>query len=109
MIKNTLKQYSSSFMSDSKWRKLFAVIHDGSIPLSACIWKLVEEKEPINGFLPDLDQIGENYVGDCGALNGPFSFKAIEWLILPSKVGHQPYNKAPINFEYQNIEEVKEI
>ena len=107
MLENTLKLYSSSFMSNSKWRKLFAVIHDGSIPLSACIWKLVEDKESKNGFIPDLDQLGEDYVGDCGALNGPFSFKEIEWLLLPSKVGHQPYDKAPIKYEYQDIEKIK--
>ena len=96
-------------MSNTKWRKLFAVINDGSIPLSACIWKLVEDKEPKNGFIPDIEQLGEDYVGDCGALNGPFSFKEIEWLFLPSKVGHQPYDKAPIKYEYQDISKIKEL
>lgn len=107
MLENALKQYSSSFMSNAKWKKLFAVINDGDIPLSACIWKLVEDKEPKIGFIPDLDQLGEDYVGDCGALNAPFSFKEIEWLFLPFKKGHQPYDKSPIKYEYQDMEAIK--
>ena len=109
MLENDLKRYSSSFMSNSKWRKLFAVVNDGSTPLSACVWKLVTEKEPKNGFLPDIEQLGDDCVGDCGALNGPFSFKEIEWLFLPSKVGHQPYDKAPMKYEYQEIDKIKEL
>ena len=81
MLENDLKQYSSSFMSNAKWRKLFTVINNGSTPLSVCVWKIVTDKEPKNGFLPDKEQLGDDYVGDCGALNGPFEFKVIEFAI----------------------------
>lgn len=109
MLENQLKQFSSSFMSNSKWRKIFSVINDGSIPLSACTWKLVTDNEPKKGFLPDIGQLGDDYVGDCGALNGPFSFKEIEWLFIPSMVGHRPYDKAPVKYEYQDIEKIKKL
>lgn len=109
MLGNDLKHYSSSFMSNSKWRKFFAVINNGSIPLSVCVWKLVTHKEPKNGFLPVQIQLGDDYVGDCGALNGPFSFREIEWLFLPSSIGFRPYEHAPIRHEYQDIDHIKNI
>jgi len=96
-------------MSNAKWRKLFHVVNENSVPLSKCVWKLVTEDKPKNGFLPDADHLGEDYVGDCGALNGPFSFKEIEWLELPAKVGSQAYDKAPVKYVYQDVLKIKEL
>lgn len=109
MLENDLKKYSCSFMSNAKWRKLFSVINDRNIPLPSCVWKLVTDKDPQKGFIPDIEQLGDSYVGDCGALNGPFSFNTIEWLFLPSKVGHRHYEKAPVKYSYQNIEAIKNL
>lgn len=90
-------------MSNVKWRKLFSVVNDSNLVLANCIWKLVGENETKNGFVPDYEQLGNDYVGDCGALNGPFEFKRIEWFKLPTSVGYKPYEKAPIQFQTQDL------
>ena len=108
MLENDIKKYSRSFMSNAKWRKLFRVVNRESSELNCCTWKLVDEKNPVSGFLPDYSQLGDTYVGDCGALNGPFGFRTIEWILLPAKHGYRPYDKAPWQYEYQNLNQVKE-
>ena len=103
MLETSIKKYSFSLMSDSKWRRLFSVVHDGSIPLSVCYWKLVESKEVKEGSVPNLELLGDSFVGDCGALNGPFSFREIEWILLPARFGYRPYEKAPLRYSYQDV------
>ena len=93
-------------MSDAKWRKLFGVINESNLKFAHCVWKLVGESEPKNGFVPDLEQLGENYVGDCGALNGPFEFKRIEWLRLPTSIRYKSYDKAPAKVLTQDLSEL---
>ena len=51
--------------------------------------------------------MGDHYVGDCGALNGPFDFEVIEWLLIHSKYGYKPYDDAPLKYEYQDLKEIK--
>lgn len=85
-------------MSDAKWRKLFGVINDSNLKFANCVWKLVGESEPKNGFVPDLEQLGENYVGDCGALNGPFEFKRIEWINYLLALGINHTTKLQLKF-----------
>ena len=108
MIEHDLKRYSRSFMSNSKWRKFFQVINQQTLELNQCTWKLVNEKDPIPGHLPDARQLGDDSVGDCGALNGPFPFKIIEWILLPAQHGYRPYEKAPIHYESQDLQKVQE-
>jgi hypothetical protein len=108
MLENDLKKFSVSLMSNTKWTKFFTAINCDTMELEACKWKLVSEKEPINGWLPDSKQLGKNYVGDCGALNGPFLFKEIEWIMIPAKHGICPYDHAPLKYTYQDLKSVKE-
>jgi len=56
----------------------------------------VGEKEPENGFIPDFSQLGDTFVGDCGALNGPFEYRIIEWLMLPRTIEYRKYQNAPL-------------
>jgi len=53
-----------------------------------------------------LLSLSESYVGDCGALNGPFPFKAIEWLFLPHKFGYRNYDNAPMKYITQDLKEI---
>ncbi|MEP1384788.1 MAG: hypothetical protein ABJK64_13470 [Paraglaciecola sp.] len=103
MLDNDIAKFSYSCMSNAKWRKLFSVVNESKLEFANCVWKLVGEAEPKNGFVPDCDQLGEDYVGDCGALNGPFEFKRIEWLKLPTRIGFKPYKNAPIQFKTQEL------
>ncbi|MEZ5728485.1 MAG: DUF6678 family protein [Burkholderiaceae bacterium] len=103
------KPYSRSFMSNAKWRKLFAALNVHSVPLNRCVWKLVGEREPYAGTLPDAARLGPDYVGDCGALNGPFAFRDIEWLFLPARVGWQRYAHAPTEYLHQDVARIQAL
>ena len=72
-----------------------------------CTWKLVTEANPLPGHLPDYQQLGNDYVGDCGALNGPFEFRMIEWLLIPAKHGYQHSDKAPVQYIDQNLDDLQ--
>jgi hypothetical protein len=108
MIENDLKKYSVSCMSNAKWRKFFSSIHEGALELDHCTWKLVNSEQPVQGYLPDSKMLGEDFVGDCGALNGPFEFRIIEWLLIPEKHGQRPYEKSPIIYSTQDIKSVED-
>ena len=102
-----MNQNLRSCMSDAKWRKFFQVVNQATIHLNMCTWKLVNEVRPRPGHLPDYRQLGDDYVGDCGALNGPFEFRTIEWLLIPAKHGYQDYDKAPVQYIEQNLDEIQ--
>ena len=103
MLDKEIAKFSYSCMSNAKWRKLFSVVNESNLKLAHCIWQLVGNDEPKNGFVPDYSEIGEDYVGDCGALNGPFEFKSIEWLLIPNKFGFRSYESAPMQFKTQEL------
>ena len=103
MLEKDIAKFSYSCMSNAKWRKLFSVVNESNLEMVNCIWKLVGESEPKNGFVPDYEQLGEDYVGDCGALNGPFKFKSIEWLRLPTRIAQKAYENAPLQFKTQDL------
>ncbi len=108
VLEKDIAKFSYSCMSNAKWRKLFSVVNESNLELANCVWKLVGEPEPKNGFVPDYAQLGEDYVGDCGALNGPFEFKRIEWLKLPTRIGYKAYEKAPTQFKTQDLSHITE-
>lgn len=103
MLDKDIARYSQSFMSNAKWRKLFQVVNNESLELGVCVWKLVSEATPIRGYLPACDVLGPDYVGDCGALNGPFEFRVIEWLEIPASHGYRPYENAPLKTFTQDL------
>ena len=108
MLNKDIAKFSYKCMSDSKWRKLFGVVNDSSLKMVQCTWKLVGEQQCRSGFVPDLEQLGDNYVGDCGALNGPFEFRRIEWLLLPHRVEFKPYKNAPTQYKTQVLTPILE-
>ncbi|MDP5191178.1 DUF6678 family protein [Rheinheimera baltica] len=108
MLEKDIARFSYACMSNAKWKKLFSVANESNLELANCVWKLVDEPEPQNGFVPDYEKLGDDYVGDCGALNGPFEFKRIEWLKLPARIGYKEYEKAPTQFKTQNLSHLTE-
>lgn len=95
-------------MSNAKWRKFFQVFNVETVELNMCTWKLLNEDPPLPGHLPDYHHLRDDYVGDCGALNGPFEFRLIEWVLIPFKHGYQLYKKAPVEYTYQNLDKLIE-
>ncbi|KNC68959.1 hypothetical protein [Pseudoalteromonas ardens] len=96
-------------MSNAKWRQLFSVVNESNLTLAHCVWKLIGGDEPKHGFVPGYDSLGENYVGDCGALNRPFEYKVIEWLLIPYKIGFCRNEPAPIQCKTQELSHVIEL
>ena len=94
-------------MSNAKWRYAFQALGGSSDWLHACTWKFVDQDNPVAGRIPDPEQLGESFVGDCGAANGPFDFKLIEWVEFPARVPWQPYDNAPLRYSEQDLAEVR--
>ena len=67
-------------MSNTKWLKAFDALEDAGLGGEPCLWKFVDDLEPCRGFLPERGQLNATGIGDCGAANGPFEFKTVEWL-----------------------------
>jgi len=105
-LDKVIARFSCAYMSNAKWRKFFSIVNDGTLSFTHCVWKLVTRKEPTQGHVPDLDQLGDTFVGDCGALNGPFEFREIEWIFIPKRHGYRPYDNAPINYLTQDVDHI---
>ncbi len=71
-------RFSVALMSNAKWRRVFNALGGESEWLHTCTWKFVDEDEPSPGHIPDPEQLGDTFVGDCGEANGPFDFKRIQ-------------------------------
>ena len=105
-LEKILQKYTRSYMSNAKWRKLFSVVHERNLAFSHCVWKLVTESEPTPGHVPDIDELGDTYVGDCGALNGPFEFREIEWILIPRSHAFRRYENAPLEHKTQQFDSI---
>lgn len=101
------RKFSASFMSNAKWRKLFSSLDH--LKLKQAYWKFVGRDEEFRDIFLEEEDLMERFVGDCGLAGGPFSYRRIEWVEIPS-VGKNPaYENIPhMNFS-QDIEEVKNI
>jgi len=98
----TSAHFSASLMSDAKWRKFFRVAAENAEIVFAATWKLIDEPEPISGYLPTADDIWDAAVDDC--LNGPVEYKRIEWIEVPRNVPYRRYADAPVAHRSQNVE-----
>ena len=100
-------RFSVSYMSNSKWRKLFTVLDVPDLMLNQCYWKFIDNNHDFLGWFTKSDELMEKYVGDYGA--GPFAFKRIEWVEL-CKVGKSAgYEKVPFKHWQQDIDEALKI
>src|SRR5215831_7349992 len=94
--------FSASFMSDGKWRKFFQVTAENAQAIFAATWKLIGDPEPIEGRLPQAEDVWETAVDGC--LGGPIEYKQIEWIDIPRRVAFWPYPNAPLAYRSQDVE-----
>jgi hypothetical protein len=74
--KEIAKQFSASFMSNSKWRKLFALLDTVDTELQV-IWKFVgAQNNGVRDTLPPLKALSETYLTDSFWF-GPCYYKEI--------------------------------
>jgi hypothetical protein len=84
------REFRTSLMSDTKWRKLFGTLDDNGL-LPVCRIKFIDAPEPrqmarpsgsfLHGPLPYVD-----------SESGPFALRSIEWIDFPRTVviGRRP-------------------
>ena len=101
------RKFEVSFMSNAKWRKLFVALEP--LQLKQAYWKFVDREDEFRDIFIDEEDLMEKFVGDCGLAGGPFAYRRIEWVEIPS-IGIDPqYEKIPyMNFE-QDITEAGSI
>ena len=94
-------------MSNAKWRKLFISLDP--LHLKQAYWKFVDRDEEFRDIFVDEEDLMEKFIGDCGLGGGPFAYRRIEWVEIPS-IGKDPqYEKIPhMNFK-QDVEKVESI
>ena len=75
------ESYSSSFMSNSKWRRLFLALADAGFGDGRLLWKFVGRAEPVLGAAPGAECLGKSYITRTSF--AAFPYKEIEWIEVP--------------------------
>jgi hypothetical protein len=75
------QSFSASFMSNSKWRRLFLALTAPELGVHQLVWKFVGRDLPIRGAAPDAECLGETIIRDTSF--APFPYKEIEWIEIP--------------------------
>jgi hypothetical protein len=98
--------YSSSFMSNAKWRRLFQVLADEDLGVDQLIWKFVGRETEVRGAVPDGEGLGDKYVS--GSSFSPFPYKEIEWIEVPAKSVPRYWEQVPQMHRPQPVDRVIE-
>lgn len=107
-LKKLIKRdFEFSFMSNSKWRKLFIAL--APLKLEQVYWKFVDHKDEFRDRFVEEEDLMERFIGDCGLAGGPFAYRRIQWVEIPTTGVNPLYEKIPhMNFK-QDIEAVESI
>ena len=73
--------FSASYMSNSKWRRLFLALEQSDVPIPKLRWKFVGREEPVTGATPDESCLGTQYITRTSF--SAFPYKEIEWVEIP--------------------------
>jgi hypothetical protein len=76
-----VRSFSASFMSNSKWRRLFLALATPELGINQLVWKFVGRELPVLGAAPDAECLGETIIRDTSF--APFPYKEIEWIEIP--------------------------
>jgi len=80
-------KYAVSYMSDSKWRKLFTAVDEAGIKIERAVWRFIASDHAFNWGWPtacDLDVVGMK----DGRFQ-PFEYRWIESIFVPRE--YRPY------------------
>jgi hypothetical protein len=78
--KKALKRFSNSYMSTSKWCRLFSNIPEELVERK-CHWKLIYESQPFDTEIPDEIDLSQGYYE---FFHGFFALKDVEWVEIES-------------------------
>ena len=99
------RSFSASFMSNSKWRRLFLALAAPQSRINQLVWKFVGRDLPVRGAAPDAECLGEAYIRDTTF--SPFLYKQIEWIVIPPTNIPLGYESVPFKHQPQDLEMVE--
>lgn len=97
--------FSSSFMSNTKWKKLFSALDVENILLKRVLLKRVNDHEAYETYMPKKEDLEGVWVSE-GKNEYNYFYKEIEWIELICTV--KPSNM-PIQYFDQSIDEAEII
>lgn len=91
------RSYTTSFMSNSKWEKLFSALDTEEMILDHVLLKLVNIEHPIKTYMPKKEDLEGIWVAE-GKNDYNYFYKEIEWIELlliakPSNIPYKYYNQ----------------
>lgn len=99
--------FSSSSMSNAKWRKAFLALSSPELGLVQLVWKFVGRSETLRGGVPDESCLGDLYIRDVG-FSG-FPYKEIEWVEVPRLAIFRGYESIPFKRKPQDAALAREV
>jgi hypothetical protein len=97
--------YRSSYMSNTKWEKLFSALDVENLTLNQVLLKRVGKDEPYKTYMPKKEDLEGIWVSE-GKNDCNYFYKEIEWIELLNTA--KPSN-IPIQYYKQSIEEAHKI
>ena len=114
-LNKRIKEFSGTFMSNSKWQKLFLVLSRNLDTVKNCRIKTVGDTRLREFEIPNPNNFSEAFhpegINDIG-ISGPFFFKEIEQMIFPKfwSIKRSMGNESLEPFNYhQDIIRIKEL
>jgi len=101
------QSFSASFMSNSKWRRLFLALAAPEMRVEQLVWKFVGRDLPVRGAAPDAECLGEAIVQNTSF--APFPYKEIEWIEIPRNNIRPGDESVPFKHRPQNPEMVQQL
>jgi hypothetical protein len=101
------REFSHALMSDTKWRKLFAILAEGELGLRQMLVKLIEVAEPRIMAVPPPGAAHTPWPYIDTIELGPLEFRAIEWLELPAVARFPRPNHVPAQEVPQDLDRVE--
>ncbi len=99
------EKFNSSFMSNSKWKKLFSALDLDDLVLKKVRLKCVDARDSYETYMPKKEDLEEVWVAE-GANHYKYFYKEIEWIELIYTV--KPSNM-PAQYYNQSIDEAENI
>ena len=106
--KTISSNYQYSFMSNTKWKKLFSALDIPELIFDQIILKKVNTDMPYRTWVPQKDDLEDKWVSE-GENEYSYFYKEIEWIEIPKIVKPYGYENIPFKHYIQDIELIKNI
>lgn len=75
------RNFNASFMSNTKWKKLFIALEP--LEIAQAYWKFVDLDEEFLDLLVSKHDLMDKFIGESGLRIGPCAYRRIEWIEIP--------------------------